>query len=88
MAEVNVRSMLPGKGRACATPGSPQPICTPALREEAVAAMGLSQIGEVLSEAQIADIAAFLGTPTGEVPEVGHPILPQRTAPTPLPRIR
>lgn len=53
--------------------------------EEAVAIMGLSQIGAVLDEQQIADITAFLRTLTGEVPAVAHPMLPPRTATTPLP---
>jgi cytochrome c peroxidase len=53
--------------------------------EEAVAIMGLSQIGAVLDEQQIADITAFLRTLTGEVPTVVHPMLPPRTAETPLP---
>jgi cytochrome c peroxidase len=53
--------------------------------EEAVAVMGLSQIGEKLSDAQIADITAFLYTLTGELPEVEHPVLPNRTNATPVP---
>ena len=53
--------------------------------EEAVAIMGLSQIGAVLDEQQIADITAFLRTLSGEVPAVAHPMLPTRTADTPLP---
>jgi cytochrome c peroxidase len=53
--------------------------------EEAVAVMGRSQLGEALTDDQIADIAAFLRALTGEVPEVEHPMLPTRTAATPKP---
>ncbi len=53
--------------------------------EEAVAVMGSSQLGETLSDAQIADITAFLRSLTGELPTVAHPVLPPRTAATPLP---
>ena len=53
--------------------------------EEAVAVMGVSQLGETLSAEQIADIAAFLHTLTGEIPQVAHPVLPNRTDATPLP---
>lgn len=52
---------------------------------EAVAIMANSQLGEDLSDAQIDDIVAFLGTLTGEQPEVVHPLLPVRTATTPKP---
>lgn len=53
--------------------------------EEAVAVMGVSQLGADLNEQQVADITAFLRTLTGEIPEVEHPILPVRTSATPLP---
>ncbi|GAA5068486.1 cytochrome-c peroxidase [Roseibacterium beibuensis] len=53
--------------------------------EEAVAVMGVAQLGAELSEQEISDIAAFLRTLTGEIPEVVHPVLPTRTADTPLP---
>ncbi|MCV2876496.1 cytochrome-c peroxidase [Rhodobacteraceae bacterium XHP0102] len=53
--------------------------------EEAVAVMGVSQLGAELSDEDVADITAFLHTLTGEIPEVEHPILPTRTAATPLP---
>ncbi|MGF1657849.1 MAG: cytochrome-c peroxidase [Rubrimonas sp.] len=53
--------------------------------EDAVAVMGVSQLGADLSDAQIADITAFLHTLTGEIPEVEHPVLPARTSATPLP---
>ena len=53
--------------------------------EEAVAIMGVAQLGAELSETQIADITAFLRTLTGEIPEVQHPVLPLRGKDTPLP---
>jgi cytochrome c peroxidase len=53
--------------------------------EEAVAVMGTSQLGADLSEDQVADIAAFLRTLTGEIPEVIHPVLPSSSATTPRP---
>jgi cytochrome c peroxidase len=53
--------------------------------EEAVAVMGVSQLGADLSEEQVADIATFLRTLTGEIPQVVHPILPPSTDATPRP---
>ncbi len=53
--------------------------------EEAVAVMGVSQLGADLDDQQIADITAFLRTLTGEIPEVVHPTLPVSTAATPRP---
>ena len=53
--------------------------------EEAVAIMGVSQLGAELSEAQVADITAFLHALTGEAPRIEYPTLPQRTAETPTP---
>ncbi|WP_439140514.1 cytochrome-c peroxidase [Roseicyclus sp.] len=53
--------------------------------EEAVAVMGVAQLGADLSEDQIADIAAFLRTLTGEIPQVVHPVLPPSTDATPRP---
>ncbi|WP_213685210.1 cytochrome-c peroxidase [Roseicyclus sp.] len=53
--------------------------------EEAVAVMGVSQLGAELSDEQVADIAAFLRTLTGEIPTVVHPILPASTSKTPRP---
>jgi cytochrome c peroxidase len=51
----------------------------------AVDIMAESQLGEKLEEGTIDDIVAFLGTLTGEQPEVVHPTLPVRTATTPKP---
>lgn len=53
--------------------------------KEAVAIMANSQLGAELTEPQIDDIVAFLGTLTGEQPEVVHPLLPVRSATTPRP---
>jgi cytochrome c peroxidase len=53
--------------------------------EEAVAVMGVSQLGADLDDQQIEDIAAFLRTLTGEIPEVVHPVLPVSTSTTPRP---
>jgi len=52
---------------------------------EAVQIMGTSQLGADLDDAEVDDIVAFLGTLTGEQPEVVHPILPVRTNATPKP---
>lgn len=51
----------------------------------AVDIMAESQLGETLDDATLDDIVAFLGTLTGEQPQVVHPILPVRTATTPKP---
>jgi cytochrome c peroxidase len=53
--------------------------------EEAVAVMGVSQLGAELSETEIDDITAFLRTLTGEIPELVHPNLPPSTDSTPRP---
>jgi len=53
--------------------------------EEAVAVMGVSQLGADLDDQQVADITAFLRTLTGEIPEVVHPTLPPSTNATPRP---
>ncbi len=52
---------------------------------EAVAIMSTAQIGTDLAEDKVDEIVAFLGTLTGEQPEVVHPILPVRGADTPKP---
>jgi cytochrome c peroxidase len=54
--------------------------------EEAVALMAKDQLGQSLSRDEVAAIAAFLGTLTGEQPHVEYPILPARTKDTPLPQ--
>jgi cytochrome c peroxidase len=53
--------------------------------EEAVAIMGVSQLGAELDADQVADIAAFLRSATGEKPQVAYPVLPNRGPTTPLP---
>lgn len=52
---------------------------------EAVAVMANSQLGAELDDKQIDQIVAFLGTLTGEQPQVVHPILPVRGPATPKP---
>ncbi|WP_306736304.1 cytochrome-c peroxidase [Marimonas arenosa] len=51
----------------------------------AVQIMGESQLGEDLSDDEADKIVAFLGSLTGEVPEVTYPVLPAETAATPRP---
>lgn len=53
--------------------------------KQAVAIMGSSQLGIALSDQETAAIVAFLGTLTGEQPQVEYPILPPSTPDTPLP---
>ncbi len=53
--------------------------------KEAVDIMANSQLGAELTDEQVDQIVAFLGTLTGEQPLVVHPILPVRTMATPLP---
>jgi cytochrome c peroxidase len=54
--------------------------------EQAVAVMGVSQLGRQLQNDEAAAIAAFLRTLTGEQPRVELPILPASTAETPRPQ--
>jgi cytochrome c peroxidase len=51
----------------------------------AVDIMATSQLGADLDDAEIDAITAFLGSLTGEVPEIVYPILPPETATTPHP---
>ncbi len=53
--------------------------------EEAVAVMGVAQLGAALTDEEVDDITAFLRTLTGEIPEIVHPLLPDREADTPRP---
>jgi len=53
--------------------------------QQAVAIMGVSQLGADLDENQVEAITAFLETLTGEMPRVEYPILPASTDDTPLP---
>jgi len=50
-----------------------------------VAIMGTSQLGAELTDPEVDDIVAFLGSLTGKMPEVIYPILPAETATTPHP---
>ena len=51
----------------------------------AVQVMGESQLGEDLSDEEADLIVAFLGSLTGDMPEVVYPLLPAETATTPRP---
>ncbi len=51
----------------------------------AVAIMATSQLGADLNDDEIEAITAFLGSLTGEVPQIVYPILPPETATTPHP---
>ncbi|GGD37882.1 cytochrome c biogenesis protein CcsA [Aureimonas glaciei] len=53
--------------------------------EQAVAVMGVAQLGQELTPDETSAIAAFLGTLTGEPPRVELPILPPSTSTTPRP---
>lgn len=53
--------------------------------EEAVKVMSNAQLGTELAEDQAKDIVAFLGTLTGEQPQIVHPTLPVRAVETPHP---
>lgn len=53
--------------------------------EEAVKIMATAQLGTELTEEQAQDITSFLGTLTGEQPQIVHPMLPVRTDETPPP---
>lgn len=51
----------------------------------AVQIMAESQLGEELSDREADQIVAFLGSLTGDVPEITTPVLPPETATTPRP---
>ncbi len=53
---------------------------------QAVAIMGNSQLGAKLTETEVDRITAFLGTLTGDQPQVTLPILPPSVAKTPRPK--
>jgi cytochrome c peroxidase len=53
--------------------------------ESAVGVMGSAQLGATLTEQEAKDITAFLASLNGDLPEVLHPLLPERTAETPKP---
>jgi cytochrome c peroxidase len=54
--------------------------------EEAVSLMAKYQLGETLSNDEVASIVAFLQTLTGEQPHIEYPVLPARTKDTPIPQ--
>ncbi len=51
----------------------------------AVQIMAESQLGEVLSDGEADQLVAFLGSLTGDMPEIVTPVLPAETATTPRP---
>ena len=53
--------------------------------EVAVAIMGTSQLGTELNDDEVDKIVAFLGSLTGEMPQVTYPFLPTETLDTPRP---
>ncbi|MEW5836717.1 MAG: cytochrome-c peroxidase [Pseudomonadota bacterium] len=53
---------------------------------QAVAVMGSSQLGAQLTDAEIDSITAFLGSLSGDQPQVTLPILPPSVATTPRPK--
>ena len=53
----------------------------------AVKVMGTAQLGAELTDSEVAAIVAFLGSLTGDQPQVTYPILPPHTADTPLPDV-
>ena len=53
--------------------------------EEAVAVMGVAQLGAELNEEEVHKISEFLRTLTGEIPRVVYPLLPVSTRETPRP---
>ncbi|WP_281243861.1 cytochrome-c peroxidase [Frateuria terrea] len=53
---------------------------------QAVAVMGNSQLGAKLTDAEVDQITAFLGSLTGNQPQVTLPILPPSVATTPQPK--
>ncbi len=55
--------------------------------EQAVAIMGVSQLGHKLDDKEVKDITAFLKTLTGEQPRIEYPIMPPSTAATPKPKL-
>jgi len=55
--------------------------------EQAVAVMGTAQLGAKLTDDEVASIAVFLNSLTGEQPKVEYPIMPLETADTPRPQL-
>ncbi len=55
--------------------------------KQAVGVMNTSQLGAKLTDKEEDDIVAFLGTLTGELPNIEYPVLPVRTDATPQPSL-
>jgi cytochrome c peroxidase len=55
--------------------------------EQAVAIMGVSQLGRDLNDDEVKKITAFLHTLNGEMPRIEYPMLPASTAATPQPEL-
>jgi cytochrome c peroxidase len=55
--------------------------------DEAVRLMAKDQLGAELTDAETADIAAFLGALTGDQPKIEYPVLPPRGKETPRPQL-
>ncbi len=55
--------------------------------DQAVRIMAESQLGKTLSDAEAADVVAFLDSLTGRQPQVTLPVLPPSTATTPAPSL-
>ena len=53
---------------------------------QAIAIMGSAQLGATLTDDEVLKIEQFLGTLTGDQPQVTLPILPPTVASTPRPR--
>jgi cytochrome c peroxidase len=54
---------------------------------QAVAVMGVSQLGQNLTDDEISKITAYLKSLTGDQPQVTYPILPPSAATTPKPQL-
>lgn len=54
--------------------------------EQAVAVMGVSQLGSELASEEVKDITAFMHALTGEQPRIEYPELPPSTVDTPRPK--
>ena len=53
--------------------------------DASVAVMGEAQLGKEFTESELAQITTFLGSLTGDQPDVDYPVLPVHTADTPQP---
>ena len=53
--------------------------------KEAVTVMASAQLGAQLDDTQVGQIVAFLGSLTGDQPQIVYPVLPASVATTPHP---